>query len=127
MTSNERVRLIRKSLNLTMDKFGYRLGVGKTAISGIETGRNSLTDQMAKSICREFNVDYIWLTTGDGEMFIDNDDDFIERINFIMSDENDARKNLIMTLLHAPDSDIESLNSLIDYYISLRDFSKQKD
>lgn len=67
---NERIRELRKKLNLTMEKFGGRLGVGKTAISKIEKGDNSLTDQMFKSICREFNVNEEWLRTGKGEMFV---------------------------------------------------------
>ena len=37
MTQGERVREIRKKLGLTLEKFGERLGVGKTAISNIET------------------------------------------------------------------------------------------
>ena len=45
----------------------------------LESGGRNITEQVIKSICREFNVDYIWLTTGDGEMFVDTDDDFIER------------------------------------------------
>ena len=45
--------------------------IWKTAISKIENNERSLTDQMAKSICREFNVDYLWLTEGIGEMFVD--------------------------------------------------------
>lgn len=69
---NERIRELRKKLNLTMEKFGGRLGVGKTAISKIEKGDNSLTDQMFKSICREFNVNEEWARTGKGEMFVSN-------------------------------------------------------
>lgn len=69
MTHGERVREIRKALNLTLEKFGVKLGVGKQAISKIEKGENSLTDQMAISICREYNVNYDYLMNGDGEMF----------------------------------------------------------
>ena len=58
---NERIRALRKELNLTMEKFGIRLGVGKTAISKLENGERNLTDQMFKSICREFNVSEDWL------------------------------------------------------------------
>ena len=58
MTQGERVREIRKALSLTLEKFGDKLGVGKTAISKIEKGERSLTEQMTKAICREFNVDY---------------------------------------------------------------------
>ena len=80
MSQGERIRNLRKSLNLTMEKFGERLGVSKASISNIENGNRNLTEQMTKSICREFGVDYIWLTTGDGEMFVDNDDELFEKI-----------------------------------------------
>ena len=71
MTKGERVREIRKALGLTLDKFGEKLGVQKSAVSKIEKSANSLTDQMAKAICREYNVNYDYLIYGDGEMFDD--------------------------------------------------------
>lgn len=67
MDKNERVRVLRKELGLTMEEFGKRLGVGKSAISGIENGNRGLTDQMAVSICREFGISETWLKTGEGE------------------------------------------------------------
>lgn len=121
MTQGERVKEIRKSLGLTLEKFGEKLGVGKTAISKIEKEENNLTEQMTKSICREFGVDYIWLTTGEGEMFVENDDDFMERIDRIMTSENEVRKNMIKTLLYASDDDIESFARLINKYSSFMD------
>ena len=69
MTQGERVREIRKALGLTLEKFGEKLGVGKTAISKLEKDERNLTDQMAKAICREYNVSYDYLIYGDGEMF----------------------------------------------------------
>lgn len=71
MSQSERIRLIRKELNLTLEKFGEKLGVGKTAISKLEKGERSLTDQMARAICREYNVSYDYLINGEGEMFDD--------------------------------------------------------
>ena len=85
MTQGERIREVRKALNLTLEKFAGKLGVGKTAISKLEKDENNLTEQMTKAICREFHVDYIWLTTGEGEMFLDSDDDFKEQIDQIMA------------------------------------------
>ena len=64
MTQGERIKEVRNSLGLTLEKFGDRLGVTKVAISNIEKGNRNLTEQMTKSICREFGVDYMWLTTG---------------------------------------------------------------
>jgi transcriptional regulator with XRE-family HTH domain len=71
MTENERIKMIRKSkeVNLTLEKFGARLGVTKTAISLLENAKTSVTDQMRRSICREFGVNEKWLRTGEGEMF----------------------------------------------------------
>lgn len=71
MTQGERVKEIRTALSLTLEKFGEKLGVGKTAISKIEKNERSLTDQMSRSICREYNVNYDFLMYGDGEMFSD--------------------------------------------------------
>lgn len=67
MTQGERVRQVRKELGLTLEKFGERIGMKKNSISQIENGKNSVTDQVIKSICREYNVDYTWLTTGKGD------------------------------------------------------------
>ena len=118
MTQGERIKDVRNSLGLTLEKFGEKLGVTKTAISRLEKGERSLTEQMTKSICREFSVDYMWLTTGEGEMFVESDDDFFERIDRIMAGENESRKNMIKTLLYASDADIEAFDRLVDYYIS---------
>lgn len=127
MTENERVRELRKTLGLTLEKFGERLGVKKNAISAIENGRNSLTDQMTKAICREFGVDYIWLTTGEGEMFVDTDDDFIERIDRIMAGEDEARKSLFKFMLELSDEDIAALDRLMKKAIEFTQNNKEKD
>lgn len=126
MTQGERIREVRNTLGLTLEKFGDRLGVTKVAISNIEKGNRNLTEQMTKAICREFNVDYMWLTTGDGEMFIDNDDDFIERIDRIMADEDEARKNLFKFMLELSDDDIAALDRLMKKAIKFTQ-DKEKD
>lgn len=121
MTQGERVKELRKSLSLTLEKFGQRIGVGKSTISDIENGRRSLSEHMTKSICREFGVDYMWLTTGEGEMFVESDDDFYERIDRIMAGEDEARKNLFKSLLYASDDDIAAFQRMIDMFASKKD------
>ena len=120
MTQNERVKEVRKALGLTLEKFGERIGVTRGSMSNIENGNRNLTEQMTKSICREFSVDYIWLTTGEGEMFVESDDEFLGRIDQVMAGENEARKNMIKTLLYASDDDIEAFDRLVDYYYTLK-------
>lgn len=104
------------SLGLTLEKFGEQIGIKKAAVSKIEKGENSLTDANIKAICREYSVDYIWLTTGEGEMFVETDDDFMERIDRIMVNENDARRNIFKALLYASDEDVEALARIMNLY-----------
>lgn len=127
MTQNERVKEIRKTLGLTLEKFGERIGVTRGSMSNIENGNRNLTEQMTKSICREFSVDYMWLTTGEGEMFIDTDDDFIERIDRIMAGEDEARKNLFKFMLELSDDDIAALDRLMKKAIEFTQNNKKKD
>lgn len=126
MTQNERVKEIRKTLGLTLEKFGERIGVTRGSMSNIENGNRNLTEQMTKSICREFSVDYMWLTTGEGEMFIDTDDDFIERIDRIMAGEDEARKNLFKFMLELSGDDIAALDRLMKKAIKFTQ-DKEKD
>lgn len=69
MTIGERIKILRKEKNLSMEDFGAVIGMGKSAVSRIENGVNGTTDQTIRSICREFGVNEHWLRTGEGEMF----------------------------------------------------------
>lgn len=66
---NERMTLLRKTLQLTQAEMGARLGVTRAAISRIESGDRNLTERMIVDIIRNFNVNDHWLRTGEGEMF----------------------------------------------------------
>ena len=127
MTQGERIREVRKNLGLTLEKFGEKIGMKKNSVSQLENGKNSVTEQVVKAICREYNVDYMWLTTGDGEMFIDNDDDFIERIDRIMAGEDEARKYLFKFMLELSDEDIAALDRLMKKVIEFTQNNKEKD
>ena len=69
MTQGERVRYVRKELKMTLEQFGKGVGVGKTAISKLEKETCTVTEQMARAICREYNVNYDYLMYGEGEPF----------------------------------------------------------
>ena len=127
MTQGERIREVRKALGLTLEKFGEKIGMKKNSVSQLENGKNSVTEQVVKAICREYTVDYMWLTTGDGEMFIDTDDDFIERIDRNMAGEDKARKNLCKFMLELSDEDIVALDRLMKKAIEFTQNNKEKD
>ena len=126
MTQGERVKKIRKTLGFTLEQFGEKVGVTKQTVSRIENGINNVTDQMTKSICREFNVDYIWLTTGEGKMLVENDDEFRKKIDRIMASEDDTRKILFKSLVDASDDDIATIKKFIKNTAALFDDKKEK-
>lgn len=66
---SERLRKLRKELNLSQSAFGQSLGVGRDVIGNIEYGRVEIKEHIIKLICSEFNVNEEWLRTGDGDMF----------------------------------------------------------
>jgi len=77
---NERIKKLRKVLDLTQREFGERIGVKPNTIATYEIGRNEPIDAVISLICREFNVDENWLRTGEGEMFLETPDTAMGRL-----------------------------------------------
>ncbi|WP_342984991.1 helix-turn-helix transcriptional regulator [[Clostridium] symbiosum] len=117
MTCGERVKEVRKSKNMTLEKFGEVLGVKKTTISRIENDVNSLTEQMAKAICREFDVSENWLRTGDGEMFIpmSTDEKYKRAAKAIADSDSDLDRIIQRTLIYYYEMDSNSKAALLNY------------
>lgn len=72
MDLKDRIKLLRKTVNLSQDEFGKRIGVARNTIANYETGTRNPMSQTIISICREYNVNEMWLRTGVGEMLITN-------------------------------------------------------
>lgn len=77
---NERLKQLRKQLNLTLEEFGKPLGVTRSALSRIENNVNNLTDTMINLICKTYNVNEDWLRYGTGEMFIVSQTEYIDSL-----------------------------------------------
>nr|DAX99379.1 MAG TPA: helix-turn-helix domain protein [Caudoviricetes sp.] len=103
MTQGERVKAVRKSLGLTLEIFGAKIGLKKSGLSLIENGRNELTDSNAKAICREFGVNEDWLRTGVGDMFIPEDVRYLNSVSKLGNEQNSFKKFCINMLMELPD------------------------
>lgn len=66
---NDRIKRLRKELDLTQQEFADRISIKRGAVANYEIGRNIPSDSVINLICREFNVNEAWLRTGTGEMF----------------------------------------------------------
>lgn len=66
---NERIKKLRKVLDLTQQEFADKIGMKQNTIATYEMGRSIPSDQTIRSIHREFGVSEEWLKNGIGEMF----------------------------------------------------------
>ena len=115
MTEGERVNWLRKEIGLTLEKFGEKLGVQKSAISKIEHDQCSISDQMAKSICREYGVREEWLRTGEGEPFGSQtmNQSILSFANEVMADEDESyRKRFLAAISRLDPEDWEALDKI---------------
>ncbi len=98
---NERLKRLRRTLNLTQQQFADRLNVGRNNIAGYETGKRSPSDAAIALICREFSVSTQWLREGIGEMFIEQtqDEQIVSFIGNIQRSEADSFKKQLLSVL----------------------------
>lgn len=98
---NERIKEIRKSINLSQADFGKRIGVSRDTIANIEGGRIELKDVFLKSICLEFKVNESWLRTGIGDMFEDvgTENHLMMWAADVLKDEGDSFKRRFVHML----------------------------
>ena len=76
----ERLIELRNALGLKQYQLAERLGVTNTAVCAWESGRRNITEQTILSICREFRVNYFWITEGKGEIFTGTPETLIDEI-----------------------------------------------
>ena len=97
----DRIRKIRRNLDLTQQEFADKLGIKRNTIANYESGRNEPIDAVVSLICREFNVSEEWLRTGAGEMFnkLDTTDIAFSHFGFIMGNATAQKKAVLSALV----------------------------
>ncbi|MDE6421243.1 MAG: helix-turn-helix domain-containing protein [Lachnospiraceae bacterium] len=80
MTLGQRIRKIRRALDLTQENFGEHICVKGNTVAQWESGRNNSPDYAIAFICREFHVSEEWLRNETGEMFISEANDEIKAL-----------------------------------------------
>lgn len=97
----DRIKKIRKELDLTQQEFADKLGMSRDNIGGYETGRRSPSDAVISLICVKCNVNEHWLRDGTGEMFLpkDRNTDLAELTKKLLDEEEDSFKNRLISVL----------------------------
>ncbi|MCL1814247.1 MAG: helix-turn-helix domain-containing protein [Treponema sp.] len=73
-TVNQRIKRLRKDLNLTQSEFSTIITISSGQLACIETEKRAVNDRTIKLICDSFKVNNEWLRTGEGPVFLENKD-----------------------------------------------------
>lgn len=122
MNVPERLKILRKKLEISQEDFGKRLGVTKAAISRIERGDRNLTEQMALSVCREFKINYLWLTEGKGDMRTETQEEIFDEIKA----EYDLTDDDVYIMKTYFELDKDQRKRLMSYIKAIVDTEKEK-
>lgn len=113
----DRIKKIRKELDLTQQEFADRIGIARGNIAAYEVGKNAPSDSVISLICREFSVNENWLRTGEGDMFMElSRDEQIEEFigNLLQGEEDSFKRRLISGLVALDENGWKVLEDFLD-------------
>ena len=97
----DRVKKLRKALNLTQQEMADKLGISRNSLASYETGKSNMGSAVVSLICKEFHVNEKWLRTGAGRMFnkVTRDEQIAEFIGDTLSSVNDSFRRRFIAML----------------------------
>ena len=117
MTLGERIKYVRKTNGMTLEKFGEKIGIGASSLSAIETGKTNPAETTIRSIINECGVNEFWLRNGKGDMHASKTravelDEFVDSV---LHDRPDSfRSALVDTLVRFKPEEWELLEKIFD-------------
>lgn len=115
MNIGDRIKKVRKALDLTQQKFGERIGVKGNTIAQYELGRSNPVDSVLSLMIREFNVNKEWLLTGEGEMFKAAPSDVLDQL----AHEYNLSNASYIVIEKFVNLKPEKRNELIDFFLEV--------
>lgn len=104
---NEQLKKLRAALGITLEEFGKKVGITRSAVGRLEKGDRKITEQMVLAICQtNWNgktVNEKWFRTGEGEMFnqLTEQEKVMKYTALLLKDKDsviaEAVKNFIVT------------------------------
>lgn len=129
---NERLAQIRAALGISQEEMGRRIGVSRFCISNYEAGTRGINERAARQICQEFGVDPGWLATGEGQMFVE-ENDVLETIDRVMSGEDEFAKRVFRGFAKFSTDDWRKLEDVLNKFLEgysqeeVADYVRQQD
>jgi transcriptional regulator with XRE-family HTH domain len=106
-TFGQRLKGIRKSLNMTQADFAIKMNISVTNLSDIENGKTHPCHDFFYRILKEFNINLNYCLSGEGSMFLDME----QESSAGAVDETDKNR-------YYYDVDHEDIREFLDYFFS---------
>lgn len=93
MFENEKIKAVRKQLNLTQQEVADKLGVSKQYLSKVENGMTELSKEKIVTFCNEYKISFEWMFGTASQMFR-QEEDYVSRI--LYSDQDQKNFQIIL-------------------------------
>ena len=110
----DRIKEVRKYAELSQTKFAEKLKISRSAMSKLESGENTPSEQTISLICKEFNVREEWLRTGNGEMYNEKDGTFTGLLAELEETDDEFIKSLITVYMGLDENSKQALRKIAD-------------
>lgn len=107
ITIVDRIKKVRKEKRLSQTEFAEALGITRAAVANLETGRATPRSKLIKNICRVFEINEVWLQTGDGDMYAgltQREELAVLMGRFLAQNPESAKRIIIQALLECNDA-----------------------
>ena len=112
---NARIKELRKTLKLTQEEVGSRVGVKGNTVGNYELSLRNPSDAIIHSMCREFNVNEDWLRHGKGEMFLPPEDEVAEMVSQLLEVSNPFYDLILDMMVSFNELDDKGKQAICDY------------
>lgn len=115
----DRLKKIRKTLDITQQEVADRLNVSRSNIAGYESGNSEPSEAVITLLCREFNVNRAFLLDGSEPMFVEKSGDeqlasFFGKVT--TSDDSDAIKSFMKILADMDDEGLRKTREFLELF-----------
>lgn len=119
---NNRIKEVRLSLDKSQAQFAKIISMNQSTYAYIETGKTTVRERHISLVCSNCNVNEEWLRTGEGEMFLvqenkDINKKFGTELTKIILSSSDVTKKLILSLTELEQEELDVVNDLVDILI----------
>ena len=125
MSTGERLKAIRKVLNLNQTDFGARINLSQTTIGQYEKETRPITERVISQLVAEYNINEEYLRHGTGEMFVSHRADLVTELATKLQLTQREQQLLLAYSTIPADKREDFLNFVQDFIIRLQELDKQ--